>query len=366
MKNVLMLSLLVFAACPMFGSGYDTFQLGVGAWVESITWSDESGFSLMLRGARVALWHDDECTWISQRKALPLVRGGVYLLTNGRGRTRRFTDLSPTNLTARASGSLGEERLLQIELEETVSHEGESEVTRFLLSSNGALLDANTNIVCEVAFPLTLAGEELIDDRNQRIEAIAQSNRLTADSERRRAQSYLEGLVRERSFVHGQTNVVDISQERSEAERLAAMTKDGKLSPTLIGLLQGAHGAHERRYKKATFYIDTNGIHLLRLEERFNTGDMRNIEFYSTGESASFVDEFCRTKMKLCYHYDKSGSLMWLIKLDKGSISEFWLREEKGLSLSTDNNTARRLMASVWSVPSVVWATECTEEAATR
>ena len=346
MKNVLMLSLLVFAACPMFGSGYDTFQLGVGAWVESITWSDESGFSLMLRGARVALWHDDECTWISQRKALPLVRGGVYLLTNGRGRTRRFTDLSPTNLTARASGSVGEERLLRVELEETVSHEGESEVTRFLVSSSGKLLDENTNVVCEVSFPLALANKEPADDRPQRIEVIAQGNKLTADSERSQTQAYLEGLVKERRFVHSQTNTVDLTQDGSEADRLAGMTKDGKLSPALAAMLQESLNAHERRYKKATFYVDANGIHLLRIEERFGTGDLRDIEFYDTGEAAVFVDDFSKTELRLSYCYDKGGALKWLIKSEKGAISEFWLRDEKGLSLSADYDFARRLMAS--------------------
>lgn len=346
MKKALMLSFLAFAACPVFGSSFKIFTTGIGAWVESIACSKETGFVLTLKGAGFSLWHDDECMWINRRQALPLVRGGVYLLTNGRGRTRIFTVLSPTNMSDRASGSVGEERLLRVELEETVSHEGDKAVTRFLVSSSGKLFDENTNVVCEVSFPLALADKEPADDRPQRIEVIAQGNKLTADSERSQTQAYLEGLVKERRFVHSQTNTVDLTQDGSEADRLAGMTKDGKLSPALAAMLQESLNAHERRYKKATFYVDANGIHLLRIEERFGTGDLRDIEFYDTGEAAVFVDDFSKTELRLSYCYDKGGALKWLIKSEKGAISEFWLREEKGLSLSADYDFARRLMAS--------------------
>lgn len=322
---------LMFAAGAAFGDSLDTFMSGISACVESITWSEESGFVLTLRGKKFLLLHNNRYTQIRNRKMLTLNQGEPYCLTNGRGRSREFTAIPLTNVNGRANGMLDAKQLLKIELRERINRAGEYEVIRFLLSSNGKLFDANTNLIREVAFPQTLKDEDHESGMAKGIEAIALENKVSADPVKAQALAFLEDLVKKRKFAHSETNSVYLSQETSEIERIAAMTKGGALSPTLASLLQGSSTVKERQYKRALFYVDKTGVHLVRVEEKFSAGNMKNYEFYDTGELAMFEDDLSAGRLRVTYYYDKSGELSRYVSSNEGVVDGLWQRRGNAL-----------------------------------
>lgn len=326
-------------------NGKDLLSQRLPIWVHKLTWSEDQGFSIELRGKNTPLVFVEKGktrTEIENENLIKLECGSLYLLTNGRGRSQTF-QLEPNS-------KFDQDVLLFMHVESRENGAPISE-TRYFIMSDGCVYDNASNLLVKLSFPLVLPDplrmresyEKMVDDVAQRYCEMAKEERTCAIDFIRNNPTQLELAV-------GATNSICYSKIVPQtAEDILGMVQPGKSSKVLERLLadmpKKRGGGVEKwgrvcRTSRGSVVV---GISLLN----FGVSE-KYFSFYETGNLNFMLERWRTTGRVIVRHYNPHGSLDWRVRSEDDKVVEYWRRENGELNEMKVDSTTHSLIEAAY------------------